>query len=248
MFDDRMNKTRSTKLRAADAAPRNAKMERILDCAEKEFAARGYTSTSMQQIAKSAKVNQALISYYFGSKEKLYRAIFLRRGLELSGERLRLLDELQQRGSPPTVDELIKSFLLPAIKMRYGPNNRSDFLRLQARLQNEPKEITGKLRAIVYDKVTRRYIDAFSAALPNVAPETIVWRVVMMIGAYLYVLSDESRLEQLSDGECDAANEEELLRQISNFLFGGFNSEVGERADRPSARAVLNSIAKPRAA
>jgi len=37
--------------------------------------------TPLQKIAKGAKVNQALISYYFGSKEKLYQAVFLRRGL-----------------------------------------------------------------------------------------------------------------------------------------------------------------------
>jgi AcrR family transcriptional regulator len=243
-----MNKKSSTRLRPADAAPRNAKMERILDCAEKEFAARGYTSTPMQQIAKSAKVNQALISYYFGSKEKLYRAIFLRRGLELSAERLRLLDELQQRGSPPTLDELIRSFLLPAIKMRYGPNNRSDFLRLQSRLQNEPKEITGKLRAVVYDKVTRRYIEAFSTALPHIDPKTIVWRVVMMIGAYLYVVSDESRLEQLSDGQCDARDEEEVMRQISTFLSGGFNSRPDASDQSKAGPAMLKPIAKSRAA
>src|SRR5581483_1204270 len=95
------------------------------------------------------------------------------------------------------------------------------FLRLQARLQNEPKEITGKLRAMVYDDVTRRYIDAFAAALPHIDRRSIVWRVVMMIGAYLYIVSDESRLEQLSGGESNAHDEATIIREMCAFFTGG---------------------------
>lgn len=218
-----MNKRSSTKLAAVSPKLRNAKMERILNCAEKEFAARGYSATPLHKIASGAKVNQALISYYFGSKEKLYQAVFLRRGLELTRERLRLLDELENgKSKPPTVEDLVRSFLVPAISMMYQGSDRRDFLRLQARLQNEPKELTGKLRAIVYDEATRRYIESFKRALPQVDPKAIVWRVVMMIGAYLYIVSDADRLRQLSNGLCDANEQEETIRHISAFLTGGF--------------------------
>lgn len=218
-----MNKRVSTRQLAASPEIRNSRMERILDCAEKEFAARGYSATPLHRIAAAAKVNQALISYYFGSKEKLFRAVFLRRGLELTRERLRLLEELEKRkGRPPAVEELIRSFLVPALSMMYQGNDRRDFLRLQARLQNEPREITGQLRAVVYDEATRRYIDAFRTALPHIDPKAIVWRVVMMIGAYLYIVSDASRLEQLSNGLCKANDQEEVIRQLSSFLAGGF--------------------------
>ena len=215
---------RASRPQAIGPEIRNSKMEKILNCAEKEFAARGYAATPLHKIATSAKVNQALISYYFGSKVKLYEAIFLRRGLELTRERLRLLDQLENRKLPPTVDELVKSFLIPAISMMYQGNNRNDFLRLQARLQNEPKEITGKLRAIVYDEATRRYIESFKAVLnPHVDTQAIVWRMVAMIGAYLYVVSDPSRLEQLSNGLCDVKDQDEVIRQLSTFFTGGFN-------------------------
>jgi hypothetical protein len=107
--------------------------------------------------------------------------------------------------------------------MMYQGSNRKDFLRLQARLQNEPKEITGKLRAIVYDEATRRYIERFKATLnPHIDPKAIVWRMVAMIGAYLYVVSDPSRLEQLSNGLCDAKDQDEVIRQLSTFFTGGF--------------------------
>jgi AcrR family transcriptional regulator len=201
-------------------ASRVSTMDKILDYAEKEFAARGYSGTPLHKIAAGAKVNQALINYYFGSKEKLYQAVFLRRGKELTEERLRLLDELESRSPRPSVEELIRCFIVPAIGMWY--NGNANFLRLQARLSNEPKELTKKLRALVYDEATLRYIKSFQAALPQIEPKAIVWRLVMMIGAYLYVISDASRLEQLSGGASDTNTEDEVVRQLTAFFTGGF--------------------------
>ncbi len=41
------------------------------------FAEKGFDATSVRDIAQRADVNVAMISYYFGSKEKLLEAIFL---------------------------------------------------------------------------------------------------------------------------------------------------------------------------
>src|SRR2546425_8618519 len=48
---------------------------KIASAAEELFAARGYDGTAVRDIAKKAAVNGAMIHYYFGSKEGLYRAI-----------------------------------------------------------------------------------------------------------------------------------------------------------------------------
>lgn len=55
------------------------KREHILDTAEKLFAEFGYEGTSTRLLAKEAGVNVAMISYYFGSKEKLFEALVERR-------------------------------------------------------------------------------------------------------------------------------------------------------------------------
>lgn len=220
----------------ATTEPRNPKMEKILSCAEREFSAHGYTATPLRKIAAAAKVNQALIIYYFGSKEKLYHAVFMRRGLELTHKRLRLLDELTNAKSGSlSVEDLVRSFLYPAIQMLQQRNDGRSFIRLQARLQSEPGEITSKLRAAVYDKATRTYIEKFKAALPDIDASAMVWRMTMMIGAYLYVLSDPTRLEQLSDGSCDASDHDEMLRQFLSFFTGGFKSPVMQDAQRDCA-------------
>jgi AcrR family transcriptional regulator len=51
----------------------------IINAAEKLFALTGFDGTSVRDIAQEACVNVAMISYYFGSKEKLMEAVFEQR-------------------------------------------------------------------------------------------------------------------------------------------------------------------------
>jgi TetR/AcrR family transcriptional regulator len=50
----------------------------ILDAAEELFARQGFAATTTKQIGSAAGVNPALIHYYFGNKEGLYRALLRR--------------------------------------------------------------------------------------------------------------------------------------------------------------------------
>jgi Transcriptional regulator len=68
-----------------DAAATRA---RILRAAEKEFARKGLKGTRIDQIAKRANCNKAMIYHYFGSKENLFSAV-----LELTYERIRSAEE-----------------------------------------------------------------------------------------------------------------------------------------------------------
>src|ERR1700709_902094 len=52
------------------------KQIQIIETAEQLFAERGYDGTSVRDIADEADINVAMISYYFGSKEKLMEALF----------------------------------------------------------------------------------------------------------------------------------------------------------------------------
>jgi TetR/AcrR family transcriptional regulator len=59
---------------------RNAERSReaILDAAERLFAERGYQGTSLQDIGDAAGVSRGTPSYFFGSKEGVYRAVLER--------------------------------------------------------------------------------------------------------------------------------------------------------------------------
>ncbi len=49
---------------------------KILDAAKKIFIKKGLEGTRMQEIADEARINKALLHYYFRSKEKLFSAVF----------------------------------------------------------------------------------------------------------------------------------------------------------------------------
>ena len=57
----------------------NEKQIQILQVAEKLFAEKGFDGTSIRNIAKDAQINIAMVSYYFGSKEKMLEALILYR-------------------------------------------------------------------------------------------------------------------------------------------------------------------------
>ncbi|MDB5222240.1 MAG: TetR/AcrR family transcriptional regulator [Chitinophagaceae bacterium] len=54
----------------------NDKHIQIIETAEELFAKKGYEASTVRDIAEEAGVNIAMISYYFGSKEKLLEALF----------------------------------------------------------------------------------------------------------------------------------------------------------------------------
>ena len=55
------------------------KRDYILDVAERLFAEQGFEAISVREISKAAEINIAMVSYYFGSKEKLYEDVINRK-------------------------------------------------------------------------------------------------------------------------------------------------------------------------
>jgi AcrR family transcriptional regulator len=62
----------------------NEKQLAIMDTAEKLFGQNGFNGTSVRDIAQEAGVNVAMISYYFGSKEKLMEMLFEQKSNKLT--------------------------------------------------------------------------------------------------------------------------------------------------------------------
>ncbi|QBZ98225.1 TetR family transcriptional regulator [Flavobacterium sangjuense] len=87
----------------------NEKQLEILQVAEQLFAEEGFDGTSVRDIAKKANVNIAMISYYFGSKEKMLEALVLNR---ISDMRLQL-ESLYHENIPPfaKVDKMVELYI-----------------------------------------------------------------------------------------------------------------------------------------
>jgi len=85
------------------------KQTEILQVAERLFAEEGFDGASIRTIAKEANVNIAMISYYFGSKEKLLEALIIYR---TSGMKMQLQTISNEDLSPTEkVDRLINLYI-----------------------------------------------------------------------------------------------------------------------------------------
>lgn len=81
-----------------------------MEAAEKLFAEKGFAGTSVRDIAEAANVNLAMISYYFGSKEKLMEAMFCFRGQDFKIQLENIL--LNKELSPiQKVEKLIDDYI-----------------------------------------------------------------------------------------------------------------------------------------
>lgn len=88
----------------------NEKQKQIIGTAERLFSAKGYDGTSVRDIADEAGVNIAMISYYFGSKEKLMEALFEQRTANIKSKVENLL--LDEQKSPlQKIDSLADDFI-----------------------------------------------------------------------------------------------------------------------------------------
>ena len=94
----------------------NEKQIEILQVAERLFAEEGYDGTSIRDISKEANINIAMISYYFGSKEKLLESLVLYR---IRSMKLHLENLYQENISPlEKIDKVVELYISRIYKNR----------------------------------------------------------------------------------------------------------------------------------
>ncbi len=109
------------------------KREHILAIAEKLFGEKGFEGTSVRDIAQHANVNLAMISYYFGSKEKLLEALLEQRANYTILEALNKDESLTpwekiDRVIDFYVDKIMSNLCIHNI-MQQANNSRSDEIK-----------------------------------------------------------------------------------------------------------------------
>ena len=202
----------------------NKTATRLLNVAEVLFSEHGYAVTTVRDIAAKAKVNQALINYHFQNKRGLFNAVFERRATIILQERIELLNAAREKSKkkPIPLRDLIFAFVYPPLRMASEDKGGRSFVKLQARLHNEPKDIEHELRVKLYDNVSLKFVEELKRTLPKLSQTTICWRLIFVMGLYLYVASNTGRLEVISKGRASGADLTRALPEILDFCEQGF--------------------------
>lgn len=91
----------------------------ILEVAEKLIAEKGFEGTSVREISSEAGINVAMISYYFGSKEKMMSYLYRYR-VQKTREHFAEFAELVREGRPEMqLKELVKYVISQLFKYHY---------------------------------------------------------------------------------------------------------------------------------
>ena len=206
---------------------------RILDAAEALFACANYAAVSMRDISSHAGVSLGAANYHFGSKEELFKQVFLRRARDLNRERARLLSQALEDAAPGPANlrNVLDALLRPAIRWSFDAGGRALFIQFLVRCQVDP---ASPLRALFYEDLDhlRRFLPALACAVPGLSKDDILWRLHFTLGALHYTITDLGRLDSLSGGLCDTSSFEPVLKRIIDYAESGFR---GMAADKDTA-------------
>jgi AcrR family transcriptional regulator len=188
---------------------------RILDAAEKLFGMSGFDSTSLRDITAEAAVNLAAVNYHFQSKDSLMEAVICRRIEPVNRRRLELLEAT---GDNPTVEQILRAFLVPVMVEL----NISSVAPLLGRALADPGQFLERIFRTQFAPLGQRFADAFQKALPDLAPAEIVWRQHLMVGGMTHLLMWRPYLKEMTGGLCDSSDRGVVLDQAVAFFAAGF--------------------------
>jgi TetR/AcrR family transcriptional regulator len=129
---------------------------RILEAARRVFIRRGTTGARVQEIAAEAGVNQALVHYYFGSKEALAERVFfeaagrLLQAMSVLADPTATLDQLVQRFVEAYIDTVRQSPFLPGYVLAETTQHPE---RLDALMQRALGAAPGQLAAMARGRI-----------------------------------------------------------------------------------------------
>lgn len=177
--------------------------QRLLAAGLRLFAHQGFARTSTRELAEAAQVNVAAISYYFGDKAGLYRAVFFEPMGDADADVARVLDPAL------TLDQALAAFYLGFLEPLREGETMQQCMKLHFREMLEPTGLWGEL----VDRSIRPLHDALLVLLQRhlglAAPDVELHALVVCLtalGVHLHVGHDVTAqiVPQLDPTDLDA--------------------------------------------
>lgn len=193
--------------------------EAILLAAIEEFAEFGFSGARTEQIARNAKVNKAMLHYYYHDKETLYTAV-----LETLYGSAADADDLVERLTNAAINsvQLIHVFLRIVIAKHSDPRSTA-FRRILAwelaAGQNNLKRVAQKYmvpRIIGMTEVIKRGITSGELKCDN--PTLAVWSLISQVAFYFMHRETYKGSSIYNDLYHDVSQDDLLKFLLSNFI------------------------------
>ncbi len=140
---------------------RNGTRDRLLDAAEKLFAARGFRATSVRAITAEARCNVAAVNYHFGGKTGLYREMFRRRLGALREQRISSIRRAMIRAGDAARLELpLRAFTTSFLEPHLDESGGRRWMKLISRELLDPHLAPGTFQREMVGPVQKALTDA----------------------------------------------------------------------------------------
>jgi AcrR family transcriptional regulator len=211
-------------VRKPNAERREESMTLILDHAEAEFAHKGYNGTTLASVAEIAGVDTALMRYYFGDKEKLFAAVFRRRGPKINAARYEALDAYRARyGDKGTLEGLIDAFVRPGFEMAQLDEGHRNYAAIVAYV-NSSKGAMHSLMSEVFDELSAVLIADMQRLMPDAPREAIYWGYHFLTGAFTFSLGQTGRIDRISAGAVSSSDFAGIADRLPAFVAAGIRA------------------------
>jgi AcrR family transcriptional regulator len=211
-------------MKSTTPASKETSREKLILSAERLFAARGFDGVSVRDITNDAKVNSALLGYYFDGKEGLLAEVYTRHCEPLKCERARRLAEYTAKGRTLTLEAILDAFIRPSLEANQGTEGGRSFSRLRAILSAENSMLLEQLVAENFDETSQTFVNALCKCLPNLKRQDVLWRFHFLLGGIYYTALGPHRIRTLSRGKCDPSNPDVTCEELIRFAAAGFRA------------------------
>ena len=218
--------------------------EKILAVAERLFASSGFGGVSMREVGTEADVPFALVTYHFGTKLGLYKAVFDRRSGTMAKERFDRLLAIRL-GDDPRANfiAIARALVEPSLRLREVEGGK-DFGRLMAREATDCNEAERGILAQHFDPIAAVAIEILQKAAPDAPRSRIVWAYHFAVSALGASHADTGRIERISNNLCQSDNLDEFIEEMTRFvtagLMGALRPDLMEKsAKSPKRKAAV---------
>jgi AcrR family transcriptional regulator len=207
------------------AAPRGGTRERILDAAEKLFAARGYEGTSTRAIVTASGDTIGSVNYHFGSKEKLFREVIRRRFDAVADARRSRYCKAEAKAGPqgPTLEAVIDAIVTPYLERALcGDKGWRSYIQLMGSLLASPK-IYQKAMAGLGLQVAQEFMGWMARALPDADQGDIAFAYEFMIGCIIECGVEPiiDRVAGFTNGRLSSGDFDAVTPRLVRFITAG---------------------------
>jgi AcrR family transcriptional regulator len=212
-------------------ASRSDTKTRILDAAEKLFAERGFSETSLRLITSKAEVNLASVNYHFGSKKELIRAVLARYLDVFMPAASAEIARLSANSASLSLDDIFSALVDPLLELnQLRVEGTTIFLQLLGRGYIESQ---GHLRWFItthYGKHLSQFIKAVQGSAPHIPVAEMFWRLHFTLGTIVFTMASADALTEIAAAEFGEHNDiEAVLRKVIPYMAAGVSVPLVNR-------------------